>query len=80
MWVMLLPVRWLVVRANRIENRNASCLGTEGGRTRAMRTAPRSQLYMCAPRDSLIFSQTQGGKNESPHLSVANASSHGHDL
>lgn len=29
--VMLLPVRWLALRANPVGNRNAFCLGMEGG-------------------------------------------------
>lgn len=78
--MMLLPVRWLVVRANPVENRNVFCLGMEGGVAREMRPAPRSQSSMCTRRDSLILSQTQGGKKESPKLSVAKTSAHGDDL
>lgn len=79
MWVMLLPVRWLVVRANPVENRNVFCLGMEGRGARVMRPAPRSQSSMCTRRDILILSQTRG-KNESPKLSVAKASAYGDDL
>lgn len=77
--VMLSPVRWLVVRANPVGNRNVFCLGIEGGGARVMRPAPRSQSSMCIRRDSLILSQTRG-ENESPKLSVAKTCAHGGDL
>lgn len=56
MWVMLLPVRWLVVRANRIENRNASCLGTggEGGVKEGVQERceqPQGVSHTCARRE-----------------------------
>ena len=59
-----LHVRWLVVRANPVENRNVFCHGIEGGGAREMRPAPRSQSSMCTRRDSLILSQTHGGKKK----------------
>lgn len=58
----LLPVRWLVVRVNPVENRNVFCHGMEGGGARVMRPAPRSHSSMCTRRDSLILSQTHREK------------------
>lgn len=56
------------MRANPVENRNVFCLclGMEGGDATEMVPAPRSQSSMCTRRDSLILSQTQGGKKKVP--------------
>lgn len=61
--VILLPVRWLVVRGNPVENRNVFCLGMGGRSAKATRPAPWNQSSMCTLGNSLILSLTHGKKS-----------------
>ena len=46
--VMLLPVRWLVVRANPVENRNVFCRGMEGKGVHERCDRPQGVSHPCA--------------------------------